>query len=182
MELHDAQTGFRAGTRFGSGRNCRTLKCMLYFDCPFRRRWNYRVLKLEKMFRMLHRGFDRREITWAQTGFFDVPMDFRFGKVWNCRVLKLHMVLEDVITSLASKNQHLDFNVLRFWERKKLQGTQTTTITKPRRCTVWKRKKLQGSQAEMVHLYYANLYYATNTKKLQGTQTQETQSDARHRV
>ena len=29
----------------------------------------------------------------------------------------------------------------------------------------------------MVHLYYA-----TNTKKLQGTQTQETQSDARHRV
>ena len=114
--------------------------------------------------------------------FFDVPMDFRFGKVWNCRVLKLHMVLEDVITSLASKNQHLDFNVLRFWERKKLQGTQTTTITKPRRCTVWKRKKLQGSQAEMVHLYYANLYYATNTKKLQGTQTQETQSDARHRV
>ena len=109
--------------------------------------------------------------------FFDVPMDFRIEKVWNCRVLKLHMVLEDVITSLASKNQHLDFNVLRFWERKKLQGTQTTTITKPRRCTVWKRKKLQGSQAEMVHLYYA-----TNTKKLQGTQTQETQSDARHRV
>ena len=26
MELHDAQTGFRAGTRFGSGRNYRTLK------------------------------------------------------------------------------------------------------------------------------------------------------------
>ena len=37
--------------------------------------------------------------------------------------------------------------------------------------------KLHGSQTEMVHLYYA-----TNTKKLQGTQTQETQSDARHRV
>ena len=26
MELHDAQTGFRAGTRFESGRNYRTLK------------------------------------------------------------------------------------------------------------------------------------------------------------
>ena len=32
-------------------------------------------------------------------------------------VLKLHMVLEDVITSLTSKNQHLDFNVLRLWRR-----------------------------------------------------------------
>lgn len=27
------------------------------------------VLKLEKIFRVLHRGFGRREITWVQTGF-----------------------------------------------------------------------------------------------------------------
>ena len=34
------------------------------------------VLKLEKIFRVLHRGFGRREITWVQTGFFRCADEF----------------------------------------------------------------------------------------------------------
>ena len=49
----------------------------------------------------------------------------------NYRVLKLHMVLEDVITSLTSKNQHLDFNVLRLWRRVNYR------ILKPHRRRHW---------------------------------------------
>ena len=63
------------------------------------------------------------------------------------------------------------------WRRVKLHGTQTLQPLKITNVQVLKKIKLHSSQTEMVHLYYA-----TNTKKLQGTQTQETQSDARHRV
>ena len=58
-----------------------------------------------------------------------------------------------------------------------LHGTQTHRNIQETTNLVWKKIKLQGSQTEMVHLYCA-----AKTKKLQGTQTQETQSDARHRV
>ena len=34
------------------------------------------VLKLEKIFRVLHPGFGRREITWVQTGFFRCADEF----------------------------------------------------------------------------------------------------------
>lgn len=59
----------------------------------------------------------------------------------------------------------------------KLHGAQALQPLKITNVQVWKKIKLQGSQTEMVHLYCA-----AKTKKLQGTQTQETQSDARHRV
>ena len=56
-----------------------------------------------------------------------------------------------------------------FCKEAKLHGAQAL---QPLKIT-----NVQGSQTEMVHLYCA-----AKTKKLQGTQTQETQSDARHRV
>ena len=66
--------------RFENIRNCRVLKhrkraaekCKItghsnrpWHRSRFRRERNYRVLKLEKIFRVLHRGFGRREITWC---------------------------------------------------------------------------------------------------------------------
>ena len=56
----------------------------------------------------------RKKLQGSQT---DVERIKSFESRRNYRVLKLHMVLEDVITSLTSKNQHLDFNVLRLWRR-----------------------------------------------------------------
>lgn len=52
MELHDAQTGFRAGTRFGSGRNYRTLKYTreeAEKEAGFGRGRNCRTLKCRNM-------------------------------------------------------------------------------------------------------------------------------------
>lgn len=53
-----------------------------------------------------------------------------------------------------------------FGRRVKLHGAQALQPLKITNVQVWKKIKLQGSQTEMVHLYCA-----TNTKKLQGTQT-----------
>ena len=64
-----------------------------------------------------------------------------------------------------------------FCKEAKLHGAQALQPLKITNVQVWKKIKLQGSQTEMVHLYCA-----AKTKKVQGTQTQETQSDARHRV
>ena len=76
-----------------------------------------------------HSRFGRRKkLQGSQT---DVERIKSFGSRRNYRVLKLHMVLEDVITSLTSKNQHLDFNVLRLWRRVNYR------ILKPHRRRHW---------------------------------------------
>lgn len=54
------------------------------------------------------------------------------------------------------------------WRGVKLHGAQALQPLKITNVQVWKKIKLQGSQTEMVHLYCA-----TNTKKLQGTQTND---------
>ena len=43
----------------------------------------------------------------------------------NCRALKLHIVLEDVVVGLMNKTNNLFFNILRLWRRVKLHGSQT---------------------------------------------------------
>ena len=70
----------------------------------------------------------RKKLQGSQT---DVERIKSFESRRNYRVLKLHMVLEDVITSLTSKNQHLDFNVLRLWRRVNYR------ILKPHRRRHW---------------------------------------------
>ena len=55
-----------------------------------------------------------------------------------------------------------------FCKEAKLHGAQALQPLKITNVQVWKKIKLQGSQTEMVHLYCA-----TNTKKLQGTQTND---------
>ena len=75
--------------------------------------------------------------------FFDVPMDFRFGKVWSCRVLKRQ-----------DEPQRC--------KEAKLHGAQALQPLKITNVQVWKKIKLQGSQT---------CYCAAKTKKLQGTQT-----------
>lgn len=56
------------------------------------------------------------------------------------------------------------------WKKIKLHGTQTTTIPKPRRCTVWKRKKLQWLKP----LKITNVQF-WEKMKLHGTQTELSQ-------
>ena len=68
----------------------------------------------------------------------------------------------------AQTDIHYIVKSFKVWKGVKLQGAQTLQPLKITNVQVWKKIKLQSSQTEMVHLYCA-----TNTKKLQGTQTND---------
>ena len=87
-------------------------------------------------------------------------VDEKPSAFWGFRGRWNYMVLKRFVKSL-------DFRLQCWvWKKIKLHGTQTTTIPKPRRCTVWKRKKLQWLKP----LKITNVQ-VWEKMKLHGTQT-----------
>ena len=101
------------------------------------------VLKLEKMFRVLHRGFGRREITWVQTGFFRCADGF---PVWKGVKLQGSQTSKKSRSAVRKQNCMVLKPLMLPARYLKGNGIAWCSNWLSSRNTLWKWKKLQDTQ------------------------------------